>query len=243
MVADSKKPDTDMSPAARAYLAEFIGTFALVLVGTAVATLSGFVPGWQQSAYLGISFAFGFTLMVLVWTIGPVSGCHVNPAVSIPMALSGRLSWSRLPGYLIAQFAGGIAASALLLALLKGMEGSVVYIPAEHGLGANGNPLGMTIFSLFMWEVVLTALFLLVIFTATRSGSVPGFEGLAIGTFLFVAHLIGAQLGDSSLNPARSFGPALFVGGEALRIIWVFLIAPVLGGIVGWRLYQLLHNE
>lgn len=228
-----------MDNAFRQYIAEFIGTFTLVLIGTAVATLQGF----GQHGPIGlveISLAFGCTLAVLVLVIGPSSGCHVNPAVTIPMALSGRLPWNRVPGYVIAQLAGALAASGLLLFLMSGLPN---YELAEHGLAANGNPSKMTIATLFGWELVLTALFLFTIFTATRRGSTPGFHAIAIGGFLLIAHLVGAQLGDASLNPARSFGPAMVQGGAALGILWVFIVAPLVGGIAGWRLYLLVYDE
>ena len=223
----------------RKYIAEGLGTFTLVFVGTAVATLQGLLDqgpvGW-----IGISLAFGFTLMLLVLTIGPVSGCHINPAVTIPMAFSGRLSWSLVPGYIIAQLAGAVAASAVLLLLLKGIP---TYDLATHGVGANGNPLGMSIGTLFGWELVMTALFLLTIFSATREGMPPAATALAIGGFLFVSHLVGAPLGDSSLNPARSLGPAVFTGGHAMSVLWVFIVAPIIGGLIGWGLYRLVHKE
>lgn len=229
-----------MNQAFRSYIAEFLGTFTLVFVGTAVATLQGF-NSHGTIGFLEISLAFGFTLMVLVWVLGPVSGCHINPAVTLPMAMSGRFPWSRVPGYLIAQFAGATAASGVLLFLLKGISG---YQLATHGLGANGNPNNaLTITALFGFELVLTALFLMVIFSTTRKDAIRGFEAWAIGGFLMVAHLIGAQLGDSSLNPARSFGPALFEGGDALKLLWVFIVAPFVGGIIGWRLFALIHDE
>lgn len=231
-----------MSPAKK-YIAECLGTFALVFIGTAVAVLQqkGLIldDGWGAAGLLAISFAFGGTLMVLVWTIGPVSGCHINPAVTIPMAMSGRMPWTDVPGYIIAQIVGAIAASGLLVALLNGLPN---YDLAIHGLGANGNPMAMHEGALFGWEVVLTALFLFVIFTATRDGGMEGFDGIGIGGFLFLAHLIGAQLGDSSLNPARSLGPALIIGGESLKLVWVFCAAPVVGGIVGWQLHRLLYS-
>jgi aquaporin Z len=223
----------------RAYIAEFLGTFTLVFVGTAVATLQGLYDhgpiGWVE-----ISFAFGFTLMVMVWVIGPASGCHINPAVTIPMALSGRMPWSKVPGYVIGQCLGALAASGVLLALLKGLTN---YNLASHGLGANANPHQMTLPSLFIWEVLLTALFVMTIFTTTRKDAIRGFEAWAIGGFLFVAHLVGAQLGDSSLNPARSLGPAVFQGGDALAALWIFIAAPLIGGIVGWRLFALMYEE
>ena len=228
----------------KAYLAEFIGTFALVFIGTAVATLQGpgvlSESGHGAAGWLGISFAFGFTLMVLVMVIGPVSGCHVNPAVTLPMALSGRLEKSQALGYIISQLLGALAASAVLYALLTGLPD---YEIATHGLGANGNPEKMGIGALFGWEVVLTALFLFTIFTATRKGAPANLAPFAIGGFLFVAHLVGAHLGDSSLNPARSLGPAIVQGGDALKIVWVFVAAPLVGGLIGWKLHDLIYGE
>ena len=229
-----------MSDPIRRYVAELVGTFTLVFVGTAVATLQGFLTGYGDTGWLGISFAFGGTLMVMVWVIGPISGCHLNPAVTIPMALSGRLNKSLVPGYLIAQFVGALAASVVLLVLLKGIPG---YRIAEHGLGANGNPRNVSMLSLFGWELILTTLFLFTIFSVTRKDAAPGFAALAIGGFLFVAHLVGAQLGDSSLNPARSFGPAVIQGGDALRILWLFVVAPIGGGLLGLGLYRVVHTD
>ena len=224
----------------KAYLAEFIGTFTLVFIGTAVATLQGYLGYDSGAGWLGISFAFGFTLMVLVMVIGPVSGCHVNPAVTLPMALCGRLEKSQVLGYIISQLLGALAASAVLYALLTGLPD---YKIATHGLGANGNPEKMSIGALFGWEVVLTALFLFTIFTATRSDAPANLAPFAIGGFLFVAHLVGAHLGDSSLNPARSLGPAIVQGGDALKIVWVFVASPLVGGLIGWKLHDLIYGE
>lgn len=229
-----------MQNQARMYLAELLGTFTLVFVGTAVATLQGFLSGYGDTGWLGISFAFGVTLSVLVLVIGPISGCHINPAVTIAMTLSGRLKSSLAPGYIISQVIGAIAASLVLLALLRGIPG---YELAEHGLGANGNPRDMSTMSLFGFEVVMTALFLYTIFSATRDEAPAGFAAIAIGGYLFVAHLVGAQLGDSSLNPARSIGPAIFVGGDALSILWVFIAAPIVGGVLGWLMYKALYQD
>ena len=233
-----------MNSSVRNYIAEFLGTFALVLIGTAVATLTGLVPGHDGARWLEISFAFGGTLMILVWVIGPVSGCHINPAVTIAMALAGRMKWGHVPGYIIAQLAGALVASTVLLALLKGFtDPALTYSLADHGLGANGNPRKMAEGALLCWEVLLTALFLFTIFSATREGATPGFEGLAIGGYLFVAHVVGAQLGDSSLNPARSFGPALLQGGDAMKVLWIFIVGPIIGGIFGWILYKIVHPQ
>src|SRR5581483_7975261 len=145
----------------RACIAEFLGTFTLVFVGTAVATLQG-LNDHGKIGLVEISMAFGFTLMVMVWVLGPVSGCHLNPAVTLPMAMSGRFPWSRLPGYFIAQFGGAAAASGVLLFLLKGIP---AYSLEKHGLGANGNPMGMQTAQLFGFELVMTALFLMTIFS------------------------------------------------------------------------------
>lgn len=253
-----------MDKAFRCYIAEFLGTFTLVFIGTAVAVLSGMDNmGFHAARWLEISFAFGFTLMVLVWVIGPVSGCHVNPAVTIPMALSGRLKWTLAPGYIIAQLIGGIAASVVLAFLLNGapkinehFKGLPGYLQATNGLGANGNrpllptqgtpppaPEQMGDLILLAWEAVLTALFVFSIFAATRKDANPAAAGLTIGGFLFVAHLIGAQLGDSSLNPARSLGPALVQMDDALNIVWVFIVGPIIGGIVGWLFYKVTYAE
>jgi aquaporin Z len=239
-----------MGSTPRSYLAEFLGTFTLVFVGTSVATLQGFSNGGQPqpAGWLGISFAFGFTLMVLVWAFGPVSGCHLNPAVSVPMAIAGRLPWKLLPGYVIAQCLGAIVASFTLLQLLTGLKiGETSYDVAAQGLGANGPPKDVLAgpITLFGYEMIMTALFLYVIFTVTRKNHPAGFAALAIGVFLFVAHLIGVPLGDSSLNPARSLGPALVQGGNALNpnVLGIFLVAPLVGGVIGWAIYTLLHDK
>jgi aquaporin Z len=228
-----------MNQAFRSYIAEFLGTFTLVFVGTAVATLQG-LYAHGPIGLVEISMAFGFTLMVMVWVIGPVSGCHINPAVTLPMAMSRRFPWARVPGYMIAQFAGATAASGVLLFILHGIP---EYSLEEHHLGGNGNVKRMHTAHLFFFELVLSSLFLLTIFSTTRKDAIRGFEGWAIGGFLMVAHLIGAQLGDSSLNPARSFGPAVLERGETLNVLWVFIVAPFLGGIIGWRLFALIHED
>lgn len=223
----------------RKYAAEFIGTFTLVFFGTGVATLQGFLD-YGDAGYLAICAAFGGTLTVLVLAIGPVSGCHVNPAVTIPMALSGRLRAGLVPGYIAAQLAGAIAASATLFALLSGIPG---YNLGDHGLGANGNPEELKTSSLLVFELLMTALFVFIIFAVTRADAAPGLAAIAIGGFLFVAHLLGAPLGDSSLNPARSLGPAIFVGDAALGLLWIFTAGPIVGGILGWLAYKFVYRD
>ncbi len=241
-----------MGSTGRSYLAEFLGTFTLVFVGTAVATLQGVSYGGdgQPAGWLGVSFAFGFTLIVLAWAFGPVSGGHFNPAVSIAGAIAGRLPWNKLAGYIIAQCVGATVASFVLWQLLQGVkfggpEHEVAYDLAKHGLGANGGAPGIGPFTLFGFELIMTALFIYVILTVTRKDAPAGLAPLPIGIFLFVAHLIGVPLGDSSLNPARSLGPALIQGGDvrSVNVLGIFIVAPIIGGILGWVIYSLLHDK
>ena len=162
------------------------------------------------------------------------------------MAISKRLPWSRLPGYIIAQCLGATVASFVVWQLLTGLKiGKTTYDLATHGVGSNGGVPGVGPITLFGYEVIMTAFFVYVIFTVTRKDAPAGFAPLPIGIFLFVAHLIGVPLGDSSLNPARSLGPALVQGGEALNInvLGIFLFAPVIGGILGWTMYTMLHEK
>jgi aquaporin Z len=193
---------------------------------------------------LAIAFAFGFTLMVLVYTIGPISGCHVNPAVTIAMLVARKIGVQDGVAYIVTQIIGALLASAVLMGILSGVTGDSTVGIAEysrsiHGLGANDVPSFLSVGSAFGMEVVLTALFLYVIFNATSSAARPGTAGLAIGGYLFVAHLIGVPLGDSSLNPARSIGPAILQGGTALANVWVFIVAPIIGGLIGYALYKI----
>ncbi|TDJ66365.1 MAG: aquaporin, partial [Proteobacteria bacterium] len=197
---------------------------------------------------LAIAFAFGFTLMVLVYSIGHISGCHVNPAVTIAMLVARKINVQNGIGYIVAQVVGGILASLVLLAIVTGVTGDASagvadYSRATHGLGANDVPPFLSVGAAFGIEVVLTALFLFVIFNATSPQAQPQAAGLAIGEYLFVAHLIGVPLGDSSLNPARSIGPAILQGGTALNHVWVFIAAPIIGGLIGYGLYKLTAKK
>ena len=238
-------------------IAELIGTFTLVFVGTATAVFSGsgILGHGVGMGILAIAFAFGFTLMVLVYTVGPISGCHINPAVTIAMLMAKKIKINNALGYIVAQVIGGILASAVLLVILTGVTGSgkvdslgntvgvAQYSVTVHGLGANDVPAFLDIRTTFILEVVLTALFLFVIFNATSSKAQPQAAGLAIGGYLFVAHLIGVPLGDSSLNPARSLGPAILQGGSALGNVWVFIVAPIIGALLGYALFRATAEE
>ncbi len=230
----------------KAAVAELIGTFTLVFIGTATAVFagSGILGPSGGMGILAIAFAFGFTLMVLVYAIGPISGCHVNPAVTIAMLVARKISIQDGVAYIITQVIGGFLASLVLLGILSGVIGDVAtgigeYSRSTHGLGANDVPSFLSAGSALGIEVVLTALFLYVIFNATSSAAKPETAGLAIGGYLFVAHLIGVPLGDSSLNPARSIGPAVLQGGTALSNVWVFILAPIIGGLIGYALYRI----
>ncbi len=230
----------------KAALAELIGTFTLVFVGTATAVFagSGILGSGGGMGILAIAFAFGFTLMVLVYAIGPISGCHVNPAVTIAMLVARKIGVQDGIAYIVTQIIGALLASAVLLGILSGVVGDTSagiaeYSRSVHGLGANDVPSFLSVGSAIGIEVVLTALFLYVIFNATSSAAKPETTGLAIGGYLFVAHLIGVPLGDSSLNPARSIGPAVFQGGTSLANLWVFIVAPIIGGLIGYALYRI----
>ncbi|MBI5267744.1 MAG: aquaporin Z [candidate division Zixibacteria bacterium] len=218
----------------KSYLAELIGTFALVLFGCGSAVIAG-----PQIGFLGISLAFGLAVLVMAYAIGPISGCHVNPAVTIGLALAGRMKRKDVAPYIIAQCIGAILASAVLLVIATGKAD---YALAANGLGQNGyadkSPLGYGLAACFTAEVTLTALFLIVIFGATDSKAAKGFGGLAIGVTLAIIHMVGIPITGTSVNPARSLAPAIFVGGEALTQLWLFIVAPIVGAVVAaviWR--------
>ncbi|MGL5417503.1 MAG: MIP/aquaporin family protein [Clostridium sp.] len=204
------------------FIAEFIGTFVLVLIGTGTVVLGGGIKG---IGILGIAAAFGFSIMAMVYTIGNISGCHINPAVSIAMFINKRLSGKDLIGYIIAQVLGGIFASFMLMLFLKSDK-----MPLNN-FGQDGVH-NLTIGGALLVEIVLTFIFVLVIMAVTGKKGNPQFAGLAIGIALLSVHLVGVPLTGTSVNPARSIGPALFAGGEALSHLWIFIVAPIIGGII-----------
>jgi aquaporin Z len=216
------------------YLAELLGTFALVFIGCGSAVVAG-----DRIGFLGISLAFGLTVLVMVYAIGGISGCHINPAITLSMLVAGKLKKKDAIPYIISQCIGAIIASVVLYAILSGRPG---YSLQGSGLGQNGWGPGYlgeySVTSAFIAEVVLTALFLFVIFGATSARAPAGFAGIPIGLSLLVIHLIGIPITGTSVNPARSLGPALLVGGNALSQLWLFLVAPVLGGIMAALLWK-----
>lgn len=225
---------------ARKYTAEFLASFVLVFAGTAVMTLQRF-PGFGDAGGLAVAAAFGGTLGLVRYIAGPVSGGLANPAVTIPMAVSGRLHPKLLPGYLAAQVAGGIAASAVLWMFMRSLPG---FDLAVHGLGGNRNPTGMAPAGLFGLEILTTGVLVFTAFRAPRGETATelGAASLAIGAWMFIAHVLTAPLGYGSLNPARSIGPAVFVRGEPLALLWVFTVGPALGGIIGWLIHEALYR-
>ena len=228
------------------YLAEFIGTATLVLLGCGSATignLGGVIGGHEAFASLAllpVAFAFGLAVTAMAYGIGPVSGCHINPAVTLGVFAAGRMPASDVPGYIIAQFLGGIAGAAILLFILQGRAAG--YDVAASGLGQNGwgpKYLGeYTMMAAIVTEFVATFLFLVVILGATsKAGATPA-AGLAIGLSLVLIHIVFINVTGVSVNPARSFGPALFVGGNAMAQVWLFLVVPSLAGLAAGALFK-----
>jgi aquaporin Z len=217
------------------YLAEFIGTFTLVLFGCGTAVVSGGAVG-----HLGIAFAFGFALLAMCYGIGPVSGCHVNPAVSLGVFTAGRMTVGDLVGYVIAQFLGALAGAGVLAVIAKGLLGG--YNVASSGLGQNGwgegYQAGYALSAGMVFEFVATLLFVIVILGSTQGGAPTQMAGLAIGITLVVIHIFGINITGVSVNPARSLGPAILVGGKAISQVWMFLIVPSIAGVLAGTIFR-----
>lgn len=211
-------------------IAEFIGTATLVFFGCGSAVLAG-----GEVGQLGISFAFGLAIVAMAYGIGPISGCHVNPAVSFGAFLAGRMSAGEMVQYWVAQFLGALAGAGVLYVIATG---NPLFVMPEWGLGSNGFGEGYLgsyeLPAAFIFEVVATFLFLVVILGVTQKGSHAMLAGLAIGLTLVVIHIVGIQVTGVSVNPARSFGPAVFAQGIALQQLWLFIVAPLVGaGLAG----------
>ena len=206
------------------YIAECIGTFVLTFLGCGTAMFLGCNT---SAGVVGTAIAFGLAVVAMAYTIGGISGCHINPAITLAVAISGRMSWKDAAGYWVGQILGGIVAGALLFALTK-----VVAAPDLTGaLGSNGVANAGGLGGAFLVEVIATFLFVLVVLGTTDSKVGAGnFAGLAIGLSLILVHLVCINLTGTSVNPARSIGPALFACGDALKNVWVFIVAPLVGG-------------
>ncbi|MGB7731489.1 MAG: aquaporin Z [Candidatus Acidiferrum sp.] len=229
-------------PLSKKLAAEFFGTFWLVFGGCGAAVLDAAFPQ-LGIGFLGVAFAFGLTVLTMVYTIGHISGCHLNPAVSVGLAFGKRFPWSELLPYIVAQVVGALAASGVLFLIASGKDGfSLTGGFASNGYGIH-SPGGYSLLACFVAEVVLTFFFLLVILGATDTRVPGGFAGIAIGLALTLIHLIGIPVTNTSVNPARSTGPAIFVGGWALAQLWLFWVAPIIGGALGGLVYNGLFEE
>lgn len=213
------------------YLAEFIGTFVLVLFACGTAAVVG-CSAENGTGYLLTALAFGLVIVAMAYSIGNISGCHINPAVSIAMLVSGKLSGKDFAGYVIAQFAGAICGAAVLMAL----------VGKDSGLGANALYNGDILLSMIV-EIILTFVFVIAILGVTSKESNSAVSGIVIGLSLTLVHILGISFTGTSVNPARSFGPALFVGGEALSSVWVFIAAPLIGGVLAAVVYKFLSSS
>jgi len=224
----------------RKYVAEFLGTMVLVLIGCGVAVITR----WSAVGFVGISLAFGLSIGALVYAFGHVSGCHINPAVTLAMLINGKIRGKEAAIYMVVQVLGAIVGAAVLLVIVSGHP---TFELAENGLGQNGfgdqSPGGFPLESALIFEVVFTFIFLLVILGATSKTSSPMLAGVAIGFSLTVIHLFGIAVDGTSVNPARSLGPALLVGGVALEQVWLFIVAPIIGAALAGVLWKYaLHD-
>ena len=221
------------------YVAELVGTFVLVFIGCGSATLAG-----KYIGFVGIAFAFGLSLLTMVYAIGNISGCHINPAVSISMLASGKMKPKDAAIYVVMQCLGAVVAAAVVYAVALGNPG---YSLAVNGLGQNGygaaSPGGFSVISGFVAEVSLTFIFLLVIYGSTSEAVPKGFAGIPIGLSLVLIHLVGIPITGTSVNPARSLGPAVIVGGIALSQLWLFWVAPIIGGLLAAALWRFLGSK
>lgn len=210
------------------YSAEFIGTFVLVFAGVGSAVLAG-----DKIGYLGVGLAFGLALLAMAYAIGPISGCHINPAVTLGLILSKKLPARDAGGYIVGQVLGAIVAAGLVMVIAQGKAGG--YDTATAGFAANGygahSPGGYGLLAAFITETVLTFFLVLTVLGSTDIKAPAGFAGIPIGLVLVVIHLVGIPVTNLSVNPARSIGTAVFVGGWALAQLWLFILAPLVGGV------------
>jgi len=229
-------------PLGRRATAEFIGTFWLVFGGCGSAVLAAAFPN-LGIGFLGVAFAFGLTVLTMAFAIGHISGCHLNPAVSVGLVVGKRFPVSDLLAYVIAQVAGAIVAAAVLYVIASGKAGFDV----SAGFASNGygdhSPGGYSLVACLVAEVVLTFMFLMIILGATDRRAPAGFAPIAIGLGLTLIHLVGIPVTNTSVNPARSTGPALFVGGWALQQLWLFWVAPIVGAAIAGIVYPAVFGE
>jgi aquaporin Z len=224
------------------YLAEIIGTFWLVLGGCGSAVLAAAFPG-VGIGLLGVSLAFGLTVMTMAYAVGGISGGHFNPAVTVGLASAGRFKWNDVPGYVIAQIVGGVLGALVLYIIASGKAD----FSAAGGFASNGygerSPGGYSMLAGLVTEVVMTAVFIFIILRVTLKSAPAGFAPISIGLALTLIHLISIPVTNTSVNPARSIGVALFAGGPALQQLWLFVVAPIVGAIIGAVVHKALGSE
>jgi len=211
------------------YLAELVGTFVLVFCGVGAAAISG-----DKIGIVGISLTFGLTLVAMAYAIGPISGCHINPAVTIGLAVSGRMRWAEVPGYVIAQVVGGIAGAGALLHIVSG------------GIASTANSIqgDYTVLGAFLTEALLTMVLVLTVIGSTSKSAPAGLAGIPIGLALAVTNFVAIPVTNASINPARSIGPALYSGGgDPVNQLWLFIVAPIVGGIVAALVYMVIRDK
>lgn len=226
----------------KAYGAEFFGTFWLVLGGCGSAVIAAAFPN-VGIGLLGVALAFGLTVLTMAFAIGHISGCHLNPAVSIGLWAGGRFPAKDLPPYIIAQVLGGLVAGGVLYLIASGNAGFDLSAGfASNGYGAH-SPGGYSLLAALITEVVMTMMFLLVILGATDKRAPQGFAPIAIGLCLTLIHLISIPVTNTSVNPARSTGVALYVGGWAIAQLWLFWVAPIVGAFMGAVVYRVIGSE
>lgn len=227
---------------AKKYAAEVIGTFWLTFAGCGSAVLAAAFPQ-VGIGLLGVSFAFGLSVVTMAFAIGHVSGCHLNPAVTVGLAAGGRFPGGQVIPYIVAQVVGAILGAALLYVIASGKAG----FDLAGGFASNGyadhSPGKYSLLACFVSEVAMTAMFLFIIMGATHGKAPAGFAPLAIGLALVMIHLVSIPVTNTSVNPARSTGPALFVGGWAIQQLWLFWVAPLIGGVIGGVVYRWLSGE
>jgi aquaporin Z len=229
----------------RELIAEFIGTALLVFCGVGVATASfglGLTGNIVAAGVVATALTFGLVMLILAYALGPISGCHINPAVTLGFLMSRRISLQEAIGYWIAQILGGIVGALILWGVIGSAQG---YSRFDNGLGANGfggqSLVGLNSGGALGVEILLTALFVFIVLNVTRSGAAPQIAGVAVGLALATVHLVGVPLTGTSVNPARSIGPALIAAGPALSQLWVFIIAPLIGGALAAVLHAYLY--
>ena len=228
-------------PLGKRAAAEFFGTFWLVFGGCGSAVLAAAFPG-LGIGFVGVALAFGLTVLTMAFTIGPISGCHLNPAVSAGLVAGKRFPLTELLPYVVAQVLGAVAGSGVLFVIASGKEGFELSAGfASNGYGTH-SPGGYSLVACLVAEIVLTFFFIFIIMGSTDKRAPAGFAPIAIGLGLTLIHLISIPVTNTSVNPARSTAPAIFVGGWAIQQLWLFWVAPLIGGVVGGGLYHALFE-